>query len=62
MDIQQNLFNGMGKREMIEYMLYGTVTDDSIQMLLHKLQGFCDQADVPPQPFQDHEIVYVIRK
>ena len=62
MDATKKLNTLLGKNENVEHMLYGTVNDDSMQMLLSKLQGFCDHANIPPQPFHDHEIVYIIRK
>lgn len=44
-----------------EYLLQGSILDDSCEALLHKLRGFCDNADSPPETFHDHEMVYTIR-
>ncbi len=43
-----------------EFLLQGSILDEAKDALLHKLRGFCDHSDLPPQKFQDHEMVYVI--
>lgn len=45
-----------------EYLLQGTVLDESCEALLHKLRGFCDNSEEKPHKFQDHEMVYTISK
>ena len=44
-----------------EYLLQGSILDDSCEQLLHKLRGFCDNCDSSPETFQDHEMVFTIR-
>ena len=44
-----------------EYLLQGSILDDSCEQLLHKLRGFCDNCDSSPESFQDHEMVYTIK-
>lgn len=51
---------GSGTTLQNEFLLQGSVLDESRDALLHKLRGFCDNSDVPPQPFQDHEMSFVI--
>lgn len=43
-----------------EFLLQGSILDESRDALLHKLRGFCDHSDVSPPMFQDHEMVYAI--
>lgn len=45
-----------------EYLLQGSILDDSCEALLHKLRGLCDNADSLPETFHDYEMVYTIRK
>ncbi|CAG2184266.1 unnamed protein product, partial [Oppiella nova] len=57
---------GMGRRvgavvAQQEYLLQGSILDDSCEQLLHKLRGFCDNCDSSPETFQDHEMVFTIR-
>ncbi|CAG2101486.1 unnamed protein product [Medioppia subpectinata] len=44
-----------------EYLLQGSILDDSCEQLLHKLRGFCDNCDSSPETFHDHEMVFTIR-
>ena len=43
-----------------EFLLQGSILDESRDALLHKLRGFCDNSDIAAQQFQDHEMVFVI--
>ena len=45
-----------------EYLLQGSITDSSCEVLLHRLRGLCDNADSQPEKFHDHEIVYSLSK
>lgn len=45
-----------------EYILQGSINDSALEMLLHRLQGLCDNADSPAETFLDREYVYSIRK
>lgn len=49
-----------GSVQQNEFLLQGSILDESRDALLHKLRGFCDHSDLPPQNFHDHELVYVI--
>ncbi|XP_053205317.1 mediator of RNA polymerase II transcription subunit 18-like [Panonychus citri] len=44
-----------------EYILQGSINDSALEMLLHRLQGLCDNADSPAETFLDREYVYSIR-
>ncbi|KAL5006203.1 hypothetical protein ScPMuIL_015009 [Solemya velum] len=44
-----------------EYLLQGSIVDTSRDVLLHRLQGLCDNAEGMPQKFQDHEMVFMMR-
>lgn len=43
-----------------EFLLQGSILDEASDALLHKLRGFCDNSDIPPQTFQDHEMAYFL--
>lgn len=58
MSIRRN--PGLGQQQ--EYLLQGSILDDSCENLLHKLRGFCDNADSTPENFFDHEMVLSISK
>lgn len=45
-----------------EYLLQGSILDSHCEVLLHRLRGLCDNADTPPETFQDHEILYSLSK
>ncbi|XP_054160725.1 mediator of RNA polymerase II transcription subunit 18-like [Oppia nitens] len=53
--------SGTGLGQQHEYLLSGSILDDSCEQLLHKLRGFCDNCDSSAEPFQDHEMVFTIR-
>ncbi|XP_064117548.1 mediator of RNA polymerase II transcription subunit 18-like [Macrobrachium nipponense] len=44
-----------------EFLLQGSVLDSSLNVVLDRLRGLCDNADVPPETFRDHEAVYVLK-
>jgi mediator of RNA polymerase II transcription subunit 18 len=44
-----------------EYLLQGSIFDESCEALLHKLRGLCDNSDSSPEKFRDHEMVFTIR-
>ncbi|KAI7806497.1 mediator of RNA polymerase II transcription subunit 18 [Triplophysa rosa] len=48
-----------GAINMMEYLLQGSVLDQSLESLLHRLRGLCD--DMEPESFADHELVYLLR-
>lgn len=41
-----------------EFLLQGSILDNSRDALLQKLRGFCDNSDLQPPKFQDHEMVF----
>lgn len=45
-----------------EYLLQGSVLDTSVEVLLHRLRGLCDNVDTGPEPFYDHEMCFSIRR
>lgn len=45
-----------------EYLLQGSVLDTSVEVLLHRLRGLCDNVDHGPEPFHDHEMCFSIRR
>ncbi|XP_018365103.1 PREDICTED: mediator of RNA polymerase II transcription subunit 18 isoform X2 [Trachymyrmex cornetzi] len=44
-----------------EYLLQGSVLDTSVEVLLHRLRGLCDNVDHGPEGFYDHEMCFSIR-
>ncbi|KAI1287002.1 Mediator of RNA polymerase II transcription subunit 18 [Halotydeus destructor] len=44
-----------------EYLLQGSIVNDSCEVLLQRLRGLCDNADSPLETFHDHERVYSLR-
>lgn len=33
----------------------------AVNMLLDRLRGLCDNSDLPPEVFHDHEMVFVLK-
>lgn len=48
-------------RNQQEYLLQGSIVDDAVEHLLHRLRGLCDNADSGYETFHDQEFVYVMR-
>ncbi|XP_050301360.1 mediator of RNA polymerase II transcription subunit 18 [Anthonomus grandis grandis] len=44
-----------------EYLLQGSVLDQYVEVLLHRLRGLCDNVDSGPESFNDHELCYSLR-
>lgn len=44
-----------------EYLLQGSVLDQYVEVLLHRLRGLCDNVDTGPESFHDHEACFVLR-
>lgn len=44
-----------------EYLLQGSIMDSSVDILLHRLRGLCDNVDSGPETFHDHEMCFSIR-
>lgn len=44
-----------------EYLLQGSVLDQYVEVLLHRLRGLCDNVDSGPETFHDHELCYSLR-
>ncbi|KAL1517718.1 hypothetical protein ABEB36_001449 [Hypothenemus hampei] len=44
-----------------EYLLQGSVLDQYVEVLLHRLRGLCDNVDSGPETFNDHELCYSLR-
>lgn len=45
-----------------EYLLQGSVVDNSCDVLLNRLRGLCDNAENDYESFHDHELVFALRK
>ena len=41
-----------------EYLLQGSIVDNSKDVLIHRLRGLCDNAENQPEVFTDHEMVF----
>ncbi|RVE62984.1 hypothetical protein OJAV_G00162240 [Oryzias javanicus] len=48
-----------GAINMMEYLLQGSVLDQALESLLHRLRGLCDNME--PETFTDHELVYLLK-
>ncbi|XP_061919943.1 mediator of RNA polymerase II transcription subunit 18 [Entelurus aequoreus] len=48
-----------GTINMMEYLLQGSVLDQALESLLHRLRGLCD--NIEPEAFTDHELVYLLK-
>ncbi|XP_063054201.1 mediator of RNA polymerase II transcription subunit 18 [Engraulis encrasicolus] len=48
-----------GAINMMEYLLQGSVLDQALDSLLHRLRGLCD--NIEPETFADHELVYLLK-
>lgn len=44
-----------------EYLLQGSVLDQYVEVLLHRLRGLCDNVDSGPESFHDHELCLTLR-
>lgn len=44
-----------------EYLLQGSVLDESIDILLHRLKGICDNSEEGGIKFKEHEMVYSMK-
>ena len=45
-----------------EYLLQGSIMDASVEVLLHRLRGLCDNVDTGPESFLDQEMCFSIRE
>ncbi|KAH0503223.1 Mediator of RNA polymerase II transcription subunit 18 [Microtus ochrogaster] len=48
-----------GTINMMEYLLQGSVLDHSLESLIHRLRGLCDNME--PETFLDHEMVFLLK-
>ncbi|KAJ8299600.1 hypothetical protein KUTeg_023660 [Tegillarca granosa] len=44
-----------------EYLLQGSIIDNSLDVLIHRLRGLCDNSENLPEKFQDHEMVFTMK-
>lgn len=44
-----------------EYLLQGSVLDQYVEVLLHRLRGLCDNVDTGPESFHDHELCLTLQ-
>lgn len=44
-----------------EYLLQGSIVDNSKDVLIHRLRGLCDNAESQPEVFTDHEMVFQMK-
>uniref|UniRef100_A0A336LHT4 Mediator of RNA polymerase II transcription subunit 18 n=2 Tax=Culicoides sonorensis TaxID=179676 RepID=A0A336LHT4_CULSO len=45
---------------MQEYLLQGSIMDTSVENLLHRLRGLCDNVESGPENFSDYEVCFVL--
>jgi len=45
-----------------EYLLQGSILDDSVDILLHRLRGMCDNSEEDLLKYKQHEIIYSMRE
>lgn len=45
-----------------EYLLQGSILDDSVDIILHRLRGMSDYAEESRLRFKEHELVYSMRE
>lgn len=45
-----------------QYLLQGSILDESVEILLQKLKGMCDSSDDSSIRYKEHEIVYSMRE
>lgn len=45
-----------------EYLLQGSILDDSVDIILHRLRGMSDNTEESSIRFKEHEIVYSVRE
>lgn len=45
-----------------EFFLQGSVMENSLETLVNRLKGLCDNADYQQESFQDHEMVFHISR
>lgn len=45
-----------------EYLLQGSILDSSVEVLLHRLRGLCDNVDAALETFHDHEMCFSISR
>lgn len=61
MSIVETSLSATKLRNQQEFLLQGSILDNNVEDLLHRLRGLCDNADSPPELFHDHETVYSLR-
>ncbi|KFP78320.1 Mediator of RNA polymerase II transcription subunit 18 [Apaloderma vittatum] len=49
-----------GTINIMEYLLQGSILDQSLESLLHRLWGVCDNME--PETFLDHEMVFLLKR
>lgn len=45
-----------------QYLLQGSIMDESVDILLQKLKGMCDSSDDTSTRYKEHEMVYSMRE
>lgn len=43
-----------------EFLLQGSIVNETVEDLLHRLRGLCDNPDSNTEPFHDHEMVFIL--
>ena len=51
-----------GRLPQMEYFLQGSVSKESVENLLGRLEGLCDNTSHERDKYSDHETVYTMRK
>jgi mediator of RNA polymerase II transcription subunit 18 len=52
----------MNRASSQEYLLQGSILDDSVDMILHRLRGMSDESPESQIKFKEHELVYSMRE
>ena len=61
MSIVETSLSATKLRNQQEFLLQGSILDNNVEDLLHRLRGLCDNADSPAEVFHDLEMVYSLR-
>lgn len=61
MSIAETSLSATKLRNQQEFLLQGSILDNNVEDLLHRLRGLCDNADSPAEVFHDLEMVYSLR-
>ncbi|XP_022901643.2 mediator of RNA polymerase II transcription subunit 18 [Onthophagus taurus] len=58
--VKDNLASAINIIPNREYLLQGSVVDQYVEVLLHRLRGLCDNVDDGAETFYDHEMCFTL--